>query len=191
MAAPLVPTNAGIFPAMPPGFALRRLGPEDARDYRGLRLEGLERHPEAFGAAFEDEVLEPLQHFAERLALNATFGASRLDGMLIGAASLVVPGAIKLRHKGILSGVFVRPEGRGTGLAPALIAKVLDHAFGVVEEVTLTVGAENAMAARLYSRFGFVDYGLDRRSLRVGDRYYDERLMVLDLRSRTNSSPEV
>jgi len=89
-----------------------------------------------------------------------------------------VPDAPKLRHKGVLWGMYVRPAARGTGLAPALVARVLDHARGVVEEVRLTVAASNAAAVRLYEAAGFVPYGLERRALRVGNAYHDEVLMA-------------
>src|ERR1700757_3408297 len=95
-------------------FTLRRLTASDASDYRALRLEGLCSHPEAFGASWEDEVSKPLAWFAERLERNAVFGGSRDDSALLGTAGLLVPDAAKSRHKGVLSGMFVRPEARAT-----------------------------------------------------------------------------
>ncbi len=77
--------------------------------------------------------------------------------------------------------MFVRPEAQGTGLGTALVAQVIEHAAQVVEEVRLTVVASNTAAVRLYARAGFEQYGLERRALKVGDRYYDELLMALAL----------
>jgi len=45
----------------------------------------------------------------------------------------------------------------------------------------LTVTAGNARAQDLYKRMGFRLYGTERRALRLGDRFYDEELMALDL----------
>ena len=158
---------------------LRRLAGPDAALYRELRLEGLRDHPEAFGAAWEDEASRPLGWFAERLACHAVFAAG--GPALVGVAGLLVPEAAKLRHKGTLWGMFVRPQARGTGLAAALLARVLEHAAQNVEEVRLTVVASNTAAIRLYTRAGFAPYGLERRALKVGDRYHDELLMALPL----------
>ena len=163
-------------------FTIRRLDGSDAAAYRGLRLEGLRSHPEAFSASWEDEAAKPAEWFAERLERNAVFGGWLDGATLAGAAGLRVPDAAKLRHKGTLWGMYVRPEARGSGLAAALVARVVEHAADVVEEVQLTVAAANPAALRLYARAGFVQYGLDRRALRLGDQYFDEMLMALPLR---------
>lgn len=162
-------------------FSLRRLGAADAASYRELRLDGLRRHPEAFGAAWEDEAGQPLAWFAARLAGNAVFGGWLHGDSLAGVAGLMVPPGLKQRHKGILWGMYVRPEARGTGMAPALVQGVLEQAAGTVEEVRLTVAASNEPAVRLYARFGFRAYGCEPRGLKVGGRYFDEMLMALSL----------
>lgn len=155
--------------------ALRRLGAPDAAAYRALRLEGLATHPEAFGASWEDEAARPLAWFAERLERNAVFGGWAGGGpALDGVAGFLVPEAAKLRHKGVLWGMYVRPPARRAGVAAALLARVLDHARGEVEEVRLSVVATNAAAVRLYREAGFEAYGLERRALQVAGRYYDE-----------------
>jgi len=166
--------------AMPP-FTLRRLTVSDDARYRTLRLEALHSHPEAFGTSWEEEASKPLAWFAERLAGNAVFGGWRGDSILVGVAGLHVPDAAKSRHKGLLWGMFVRPEARGTGLAASLLARVIEHAAGTVEEVLLTVVTSNTAAVRLYARAGFREYGLERRALKVKGRYYDELLMALSL----------
>jgi ribosomal protein S18 acetylase RimI-like enzyme len=88
----------------------------------------------------------------------------------------MVPKAAKLRHKGVLWGMFVRPEARGSGLAAALVARVIEEAG--LEELRLTVVSTNTAAVRLYTRLGFTPYGLERRALKVEGRYYDELLMA-------------
>ncbi len=166
---------------MVPAFMLRRLAAPDAASYRNLRLEGLRSHPEAFGASWEEEVSKPLGWFAERLESNTVFGGWREDGVLMGVAGLWVPDTAKSRHKGVLWGMFVRPEARGTGLAADLVQEVIDHARNTVEELRLTVVASNTAAVRLYARLGFRQYGLEPRALKVEGRYYDEMLMALSL----------
>jgi hypothetical protein len=48
----------------------------------------------------------------------------------------------------------------------------------VVEQVQLLVVTDNERARRLYVSEGFVIYGLERRALKLGERYLDEYLMV-------------
>ncbi|KAA5608292.1 GNAT family N-acetyltransferase [Rhodovastum atsumiense] len=161
-------------------FPIRRLAGSDADQYRALRLEGLRSHPEAFGASLEDEEARPLPWFVDRIERNVVFGAgSPAAPALMGVVGFLVPETAKMRHKGVLWGMFVRPDARGTGLATALVVRVLEHAAQVVEEVRLTVVTSNTAAVRLYTRAGFEQYGLERRALKVGGRYYDELLMAV------------
>lgn len=174
------------------GAAIRRLGAADAAAYRELRLRGLADDPQAFAASWDDEAARPLAWFAERLERNAVFGAGGDGDMaLAGVAGLLVPDAAKLRHKGTLWGMYVRPRARRCGVGAALLARVLGHARGVVEEVRLTVVTTNAAAIRLYEAAGFVRYGVERRALKVAGRYHDEALMALwfGASSRADASP--
>ena len=161
-------------------FEVRRLSASDAANFRDLRLDGLRAHPEAFGASWEEEAAQPLPWFVDRLSRNVIFGGGPTGTSdLWGVAGFYVLDSAKQRHKGVLWGMFVQPEARGTGLAPSLVARVLEHAKETVEEVRLTVVANNMAAVRLYERAGFQQYGLERRALKIGDDYYDEVLMAL------------
>jgi len=72
----------------------------------------------------------------------------------------------------------VRDTARGTGLADALMTALIDHASDTVEQIQLTVNAENPRAIKFYERHGFRPIGRIPRSLHVGDRYYDDLLML-------------
>lgn len=164
-------------------FLLRRLSASDAEVYRELRLEGLRNHPEAFGSSWEEESEKPLAFFRERLERNVVLAAAADDdGQLLGIAALGVKQAVKLLHKGVLWGMYVRPEARGSGLAAALVERLLSEARGTVEEIQLTVVTSNEAAVRLYTRCGFKKYGVEQRALKVGGRYYDEQLMTCFVR---------
>jgi GNAT superfamily N-acetyltransferase len=155
---------------------IRRLTPDDAARYRDLRLQALRDHPAAFTAAYEDEVTWPLSAYAERLAQGTVFaaGADRLDGK----AGFYIRDGLKTRHRGILWGLYVRPEARGTGLAAALIRAIKAHARPLVEEIMLGVGTDNHAALARYRAEGFVRCGGERRALKIGDDYFDEILMA-------------
>jgi len=71
---------------------------------------------------------------------------------------------------------------RRTGLADRLVQSVIDaarEAGALVLQLTVTAG--NAPAQRLYARMGFRVFGVERRAIQVGDRFYDEELMALNL----------
>ena len=162
---------------------IRRLSLTDAVAYRDLRLAGLRAHPEAFGASWEEEAAHPLEWFEDRLDANAIFGGEQTAAMALrGVVGFYVPNGAKQRHKGVLWGMFIQPEARGTGLGRSLVARVLEYARQTVEEVRLTVVATNAAAIRLYEHAGFERYGLEQRALKISNDYHDEVLMALSLR---------
>src|SRR5262249_40881132 len=62
-----------------------------------------------------------------------------------------------------------------------LVEAVIDFARPRVEVLQLSVVVGNERARRLYSSLGFVEYGIERKSLKYNERYFDETLMALDL----------
>jgi ribosomal protein S18 acetylase RimI-like enzyme len=161
---------------------VRRLMPADAARYREIRLAGLKNSPEAFGSTFETESLKPLSSFAERLRSSAAFGAF-CGAKLLGIAGFAFHEGVKEAHKGRLWGMYVRPNARKSGVGRRLVEAVIDFARQHAEILQLSVVSDNEPARRLYARLGFVEYGLEKDSLKQGDTYYDEILMALDLKA--------
>ena len=159
---------------------IRRLMPADAARYRELRLEGLRCNPEAFGSTYETESVQPLSSFSKRLAGSAVFGAFR-GAELLGIAGFAVRNGLKEAHKGLLWGMYVRPDARKAGVGRRLVEAVIDFARQRVELLQLSVVSDNEQARRLYAHLGFIEYGVEKNSLKQHGRYYDEILMALDL----------
>ena len=159
---------------------IRRLTPQDAALFRDLRLEALECSPEGFASTLEAERTRPVEGFAERLASSAVFVA--FDGKTpLGMAGFRAHGGAKMAHKGMLWGMYVRPEARGRAVGRRLVEALLAYAAAEVEIVQLAVTTDNAPARRLYASLGFVEYGVERRSLKHAGRYWDDVLMAKDL----------
>jgi len=156
---------------------VRRLTEDDAEKYRKIRLEALERHPEAFQATYESAAGLPLDAYVQRLRRYALFGAfigEELCGF-VGFYPLRNP---KISHKGLMWGMYVTEHARGTGLAEAMVEAVVDYARDKVEQLLISVIGENQRARRFYEKMEFVPYGLERRALKIGERYYDEEFRV-------------
>ena len=156
---------------------IRRLTPDDAAGYRTIRLEALGRHPEAFGASFEQETAQNEAFFADRLAGSTVFGGFA-GGALAGTAGFRRESGAKQAHKALLWGMYVQPIARRTGLSRRLVEAVLAHARERVELIQLKVVATNVRARRLYENLGFQVYGIEARSLKLGGEYHDEVLMA-------------
>lgn len=160
-----------------PSFIVRRLSSQDADAFRSIRLESLQQNPEAFGSTLERESNEPRMYFVERLERNALFGGFA-RGTLMGIVGFCPLEGPKLRHRGVLWGMYVRPEARGTGLATALIESLIEHARKDVEQIQLTTIASNPRALRFYQRMGFSEYGFEKAALKFNGVYFDAVLMV-------------
>ena len=126
--------------------------------------------------------MKPLAWFFDRLSQSTVFGAFRQTD-IVGTAGFAVREGEKEHHKGLLWGMYVLPEARGMGVAGRLVEAVVDFARPRVELLQLSVVAGNEKARQLYAGFGFVEYGIERRSLKHDGRYFDEILMALDLNS--------
>lgn len=163
--------------------AIRLLTEADAAVFSALRLEGLEGCPQAFSMSAEVWRTLPLEAVAERIrphpegsfafgafwrgSLCGTAGLRRLDG--------------KERHKAQVWGVYVAESVRSQGIGRALLEALVARAktYPGLEQLSLGVATEQAAARRLYASLGFEVYGLERRALKLADRYVDEEFRVL------------
>lgn len=168
---------------MSEALTIRRLLPEDAEVFRGLRFEGFASEPSSFRYAVADEQHLPLQDTEQRLAGTHVLGAFRGDE-LVGVAGYARLSGCKLQHKGLIWGMYVRAGERGQGIAKELLRRLIEYAATEVSLLQLTVVAENTSALRLYQSLGFRSYGREPRSIREGGAYLDEELMYLDLEAR-------
>jgi ribosomal protein S18 acetylase RimI-like enzyme len=145
-----------------------------------VRLRALREHPEAFGSSFEEEHGDDMRRMIG-VAPNLSLGGFVGD-RLVAVAGYVVPPKVKQRHKGHVVGVYVAPEWRGSGLAPALLGRLIAEARAAgLRMLTLSVTVGNPAARRLYRRLGFVTYGTEPGSLLVDGVPRDEELMMMML----------
>ncbi len=164
-------------------IVIRLLTESDAPAFRELRLHALASNPEAFGTSYEEEASLPVETVRSRLSSpgpNAVFGGYAGD-RLVGMAGFAVYERIKASHKGVMWGVFVRPEWRGRSVGKALVRRVIEHASRHVIILEAAVGLANESARRIYHGLGFKAYGVERKALRVGDAFYDEELLLIEL----------
>jgi ribosomal protein S18 acetylase RimI-like enzyme len=157
---------------------IRCLAPADAAAFRALRIEGFAAHPLEFRYSPGDEEALALADAERRLAESFVAGAFAA-GELVGIGGWTRFAGEKLRHKGLLWGMYLRPSARGSGAASAIVRAIEADARREVELLLLTVAAPNERARRLYERHGFVAYGTEPRAVRTGDGVYiDEVLMA-------------
>ncbi|WP_046866841.1 GNAT family N-acetyltransferase [Microvirga massiliensis] len=163
-----------------PAISIRRLEPSDADDYRTIRLDALQRDPEAFGSIYSVEADFPLVAIADRLASSVVFGAYA-DGQIVGMVGLKQETGPKTSHKGFVFGLYVHPDWRGQSIGSRLVEALIASARDIVEQLTLSVVHDNNAAISLYQKLGFAVYGVEPRALKSTKGYSDEVLMALIL----------
>ena len=165
---------------------VRVLTEEDGEALWTLRLRALAGNPEAFGTTYDEAIewgsVSTLQRLRDSNDERFFLGAF-IDDSLAGMVRFEREHGTKDRHKGGITSMYVAPETRGRGVGKALMEEVIARARQLegLEQIRLGAVTTNTAAVALYRALGFTVYGTDPRTLKLGDRYWDEHLMVLDL----------
>lgn len=163
---------------------IRILEPEDAEIYRAIRLEALQKHPEAFSSSYEEELDSSIERFRSRLKDELTFTFSAVENnQLLGVVTLMVEQKKKLKHRANIFAMYVKHEKRRFGIGKILMLEAIKTAREIVdvEQIYLTVTSSNEPAKKLYHSLGFKTYGIDKRALKIENEYFDDELMILVL----------
>ncbi|UOQ43554.1 GNAT family N-acetyltransferase [Halobacillus salinarum] len=156
----------------------RTLTKLDAQKCYELRLEALFTNPDAFITTYEQEKSRsnPIQTYEERLEseLTRTFGVFEGE-ILTGVVTLVKETHPKFAHKAMIVGMYVSPQQRMHGAGAKLMETAMHYARTQnIEIIQLSVVSENAAAKALYKRMGFEEYGLEKKAIKLKERYLDE-----------------
>ena len=159
---------------------IRLLNNQDTDLWKSLRLYALQNSPESFGSSYEEEMNYTKDDWKKGLRNSDVFGAF-IDGTLVGNAGFFSLNSLKTKHRGVLWGMFTKPEYRGKGIANDLISAVITHAKSRVIQLHLTCVTSNLGALKLYEKYVFTIYGTETRALKIGNNFFDEHLMILNL----------
>lgn len=151
---------------------IRRLGAADASAWRELMLLALAREPDAFTSDAAESSALPLDWWAKRTADETVIGAFE-NGELAGMVALQPQLRLRVRHKAVVSGLYVREDCRGRGMGAALLDAVIAIARTVegLRVLQLQASAHNAAALRLYAARGFVVFGSEPLAVRDGEDF--------------------
>jgi ribosomal protein S18 acetylase RimI-like enzyme len=165
---------------------IRLLTEYDAEAWWQLRLLGLTTDPASFAESAEEHRRKTIEHarefFRACTAENFVLGGFE-DDQLAAMSGFYREKHEKFRHKGTIWSVYVREQSRGKGMAKALLTEIIRRVRIIdgIEQINLIVSATQPIAKRVYSSLGFKHYGTEPKSLKIGDTYIDDELMVLYL----------
>ena len=156
---------------------IRLVRPAESAAYVAARQRALVDTPEAFAGspgadAWSDEA-RARDRMGERW--QAIAGAF-VDGSVVGMAGAYRDHHLKMAHRVMVWGVWVAPEWRGRGIGERVVRLVIEtaSAWEGVRTVSLSVGAGQIGAQRLYARLGFVVWGVEPGVMVVDGAEHDE-----------------
>jgi RimJ/RimL family protein N-acetyltransferase len=144
----------------------RKLGINDAKAYRRIRLESLKAHPESFGATYEEQSKQLQLMFEEALErpvddrfVIGAFDQDELVG-IFGFVPFVLESFQEIEHAGTLIQMYVKSTHRGMKGGLNLTTAVIKEAFKIpgIEQLILGVRKNNLSAIRVYEQAGFQSY---------------------------------
>jgi ribosomal protein S18 acetylase RimI-like enzyme len=163
-------------------IAIIEIKSDQVEHYKQFMTLGLINDEENFRITPNDDLNAPFP--TEDTLDSFTLGAYS-GNELVGVVSFTRDGKNreKLKHKGILFRMYVSKNFRGQGIAKKLIAEVIERVKQIsdIEQINLTVIANNDKAKKLYEKFGFVTFGSESKAIKWKEKYFTEDQMVLRL----------
>lgn len=161
---------------------IQEIKSEHIKEYKALLIVGLTNDEENFRITPKEVANAPFP--TKGYGDSFTLGAY-IDDELTGVVSFARDGndREKLRHKGVLFRMYVSSNHRGKGIAKLLIGELLGRVRMIddIEQVNLTVVANNDTAKSLYQKFGFRTFSIETNAIKWKGKYFDEEQMVLKL----------
>ncbi|WP_397603917.1 GNAT family N-acetyltransferase [Sphingorhabdus sp.] len=153
-----------------------KLTGNDTSRFLELREISLTQESDNFRTSALDNSSLGFDYWQDRIERDHV-AAVEVDGVLkaLGGLSRVV--GEKMDHKGLIWGMYVHPDLRGSGAADLIMDALIATAQEHLRQLILTLAADNASAQRFYQRHGFALYGTEPDAIRRGDGFVGEALM--------------
>ena len=149
-------------------------------EYKQLRIEALEKVPQAFLDEPSQAKNLPEQEWQRKMK-NMHF--AEVNGELVGMVGAYQEEKKKLKHILNIVSVYVKPSFRGQGIGKALLQQVIETAKKnqEIKKILLGVVTTQEPAHALYKSLGFNQVGHLKYAVKVDDTYFDEYYMELYL----------
>ena len=166
---------------------IRNLSEKDFDEYYRVRLKALNDYPLAYSSMpkfFEEATQEMHDNLLKDSASESSFFLKGYfeDEKLLGLIGLKPEGRESVAHKASMWGFYVDPEHQGKGIGRKLLDEFLREATQDEQlmYIRLMVCVTCERSIKLFHKAGFVDYGLEKKSISDGKDFYDQLYMQRD-----------
>jgi GNAT superfamily N-acetyltransferase len=139
-------------------FEVRRLGWPDMAVFRDIRREAIADNQDAFGISLGEELAHNDAWYLDKMEIDHVLGGSDQTGALKGVVALTKRHMGHRKGVAALSGMYVTPTARRSGLSRLLLDAAISEAFRDGRSVLLAVTIINDTAIRLYLSAGFREW---------------------------------
>ena len=164
----------------------RRPMPDDSSKLLSLRREALINHPEYFGASeaqSEEKFAEWVGNLIDPNRTDLLPIVIDAQGDLVGMGVIRILSGPKVNHSATINAIYIQPNWRGYGLLLQMLTMFdMWATFKKLHHIKLQVVTTNQSAIRSYQNAGYHIYATDPYVLFVAGKYYDEYLMIKELK---------
>lgn len=157
-----------------------RLSDSRWKEGQDLRLEALQKEPQAFSSTYMEEV-----HLSEEewITRNRNALYAFIDDELVGMMVIFISENPMTQHIANIFGVYVQESHRGMGIGRQLIEQsiLILRENSQISKLKLSVSTEQIAAIHLYEKLGFEQVGIQKNEFYFNERFYDDLLMELHL----------
>jgi ribosomal protein S18 acetylase RimI-like enzyme len=161
-------------------ITIRKLGSSDYDAFYAMRIHMLESSTKNYTAgagdwknASKEQVMAYLQE-SEKGSDNFVLGAFQDE--LVGMIGFRRETRATIRHKGSIWGFFVNPKFEEDEVEEALLKEVIKvvSTYDDFEYIRTVQNTSSQEKLAMFLSVGFKQYGLEERSMKVGDEYFDQ-----------------
>jgi RimJ/RimL family protein N-acetyltransferase len=169
----------------PSPLKIRKARPSDAQtilDYLaviGSESDNLTFGSEGLGYTIDEE-MKTIETILK--SENSVMFLGFIDKALVSVANLSGKSRDRMKHYATL-GISVRQSVWNQGVGKAMMAQLMYFADKnkVLEIIDLEVRSDNTHAIHLYKSFGFIQFGVMPKLMKIDGHYYDTLVMIKEL----------
>ena len=163
-------------------ITIKKASFKDWKKYKEIRLDALQKDPESFGRAYEEEKDRSESKWKEKLNDKNRVTLLVLNGdEAIGLLGIIFESSAKIAHIADIISVYLKKEYRGRGIASQLMNEAIKviKARKRTKKIKLNVTTNQLSAVNLYKKFGFRIVGELKEEMKVNGKYYNSYVMEL------------